>query len=189
MSSSRDVLTTGDVARICKVAPRTVAKWFDQGELRGYRIPGSKDRRIPRAQLIRFMRQHNIPLDGIETGQTRVLLVDTDAVWLRDVATQLEDHDHFEVLTAAGAFEAGCLVAGQKPHVLVFDPDAPGMDAADIGRLARTTKDMDQVRLIAASRGLTDATAERLRQAGIAGALKKPFSIADLVRSIESCLV
>ena len=50
-----DVLTTGQVAKICNVAPRTVSKWFDSGQLRGYRIPGSKDRRIPVQQLVRFM--------------------------------------------------------------------------------------------------------------------------------------
>jgi excisionase family DNA binding protein len=47
----KKVFTTGQVAKICKVAPRTVSKWFDSGRLRGYRIPGSQDRRIPREQL------------------------------------------------------------------------------------------------------------------------------------------
>ena len=36
------VFTTGQVAKICKVAPRTVSKWFDSGRLKGYRIPGSQ---------------------------------------------------------------------------------------------------------------------------------------------------
>ena len=42
----KDVLTTGDVARICNVASRTVSKWFDSGQLRGYRIPGSTGFRL-----------------------------------------------------------------------------------------------------------------------------------------------
>ena len=50
----RTIFTTGQVAKICKVAPRTVSKWFDSGRLRGYRIPGSQDRRIPREHPIRF---------------------------------------------------------------------------------------------------------------------------------------
>ena len=49
------VFTTGQVAKICKVAPRTVSKWFDSGRLKGYRIPGSQDRRIPREYLIKFL--------------------------------------------------------------------------------------------------------------------------------------
>ncbi len=55
------VFTTGQVAKICKVAPRTVSKWFDSGRLKGYRIPGSQDRRIPRDYLIKFLKEHGMP--------------------------------------------------------------------------------------------------------------------------------
>ncbi len=69
----KDVLTTGEVAKICNVASRTVSKWFDSGQLRGYRIPGSKDRRIPVSSLVKFMKSHGIPMDGLMSGSTRVL--------------------------------------------------------------------------------------------------------------------
>ena len=62
----KKVFTTGQVAKICKVAPRTVSKWFDSGRLRGYRIPGSQDRRIPREQLIKFLKEHGMPLGELE---------------------------------------------------------------------------------------------------------------------------
>lgn len=48
------VFTTGEVASICKVASRTVSKWFDSGRLKGYRIPGSQERCIPREYLKNF---------------------------------------------------------------------------------------------------------------------------------------
>ncbi|HUV41538.1 MAG TPA: helix-turn-helix domain-containing protein [Sedimentisphaerales bacterium] len=62
MAKGNNVLTTRDVAKICNVAPRMVSKWFDTGLLAGYRIPGSMDRRIPIAELARFMTAHNIPI-------------------------------------------------------------------------------------------------------------------------------
>ena len=62
----KTIFTTGQVAKICKVAPRTVSKWFDSGRLRGYRIPGSQDRRIPREHLIRFLKEHGMPLGELE---------------------------------------------------------------------------------------------------------------------------
>jgi len=62
MAKGNNVLTTGDVANICNVAPRTVSQWFDKGLLAGYRIPGSRDRRIPIAELARFMTAHRIPI-------------------------------------------------------------------------------------------------------------------------------
>ena len=74
----KDVLTTGEVAKVCNVAARTVSKWFDSGQLHGYRIPGSKDRRIPVSSLTQFMRAHGIPMDGLMAGQTRVLVADDD---------------------------------------------------------------------------------------------------------------
>src|SRR5436309_15660630 len=78
MPRQKDVLTTGEVAKICNVASRTVSKWFDSGQLRGYRIPGSKDRRIPVSSLVKFMKNHGIPMDGLMSGNTRVLLVDDE---------------------------------------------------------------------------------------------------------------
>ena len=78
MPIDKEVLTTGEVAKICNVAPRTVSKWFDVGTLKGYRIPGSKDRRIPVSELVKFMKIHGIPMDGLNTGRTRVLIVDSD---------------------------------------------------------------------------------------------------------------
>jgi predicted site-specific integrase-resolvase len=67
MAKGKNVLTTGDVAKICRVAPRTAQKWFDTGLLNGYLIPGSKDRRIPIAELKRFMEQNNMPMDLFPT--------------------------------------------------------------------------------------------------------------------------
>ena len=63
----KKVLTTGEVAEVCNVASRTVGKWFDGGLLKGYRIPGSRDRRIPIAELVRFMKEYGIP-GGEELG-------------------------------------------------------------------------------------------------------------------------
>src|ERR1700747_2636531 len=87
----KDVLTTGEVAKICNVAPRTVSKWFDTGALHGYRIPGSKDRRIPLNQLIRFMKHHGMPLNGLMTGCTRILLVDGEQDIVEVLEKILED--------------------------------------------------------------------------------------------------
>ena len=56
------VYTTGHVAKFCKVTSRTVAKWFDSGRLKGYRLPGLQDRRITRNDLIEFMKKHDMPL-------------------------------------------------------------------------------------------------------------------------------
>ena len=50
MGTDRTIFTTGQVAKICHVAPRTVSKWFDSGQLRGYRIPERRRLAVERQQ-------------------------------------------------------------------------------------------------------------------------------------------
>ena len=84
------VFTTGQVAKICKVAPRTVSKWFDSGRLKGYRIPGSQDRRIPREYLIRFLKEHGMPLGDLEDeAMAKVLIVAQDQVLIENLKREL----------------------------------------------------------------------------------------------------
>ena len=56
------VYTTKQVAELCNANQRTVSTWFDSGRLKGYRIPGSQDRRIPRDYLIKFLKEHGMPI-------------------------------------------------------------------------------------------------------------------------------
>ena len=84
------VFTTGQVAKICKVAPRTVSKWFDSGRLKGYRIPGSQDRRIPREYLIKFLKEHGMPLGDLEDeAMAKVLIVAQDQVLIENLKREL----------------------------------------------------------------------------------------------------
>lgn len=81
------VFTTGQVARLLCVAPRTVSKWFDTGLIAGYRIPGSgvePDRRITRDALLEFVKRNGLPMPpellegsrlaiGVNAGEFRQL--------------------------------------------------------------------------------------------------------------------
>lgn len=60
--------TTGQVAKLLRVSPRTVGKWMDKGMLTGHRIPGSDHRRFMRADLAAFVAEHKLPVtlpDGV----------------------------------------------------------------------------------------------------------------------------
>jgi excisionase family DNA binding protein len=185
MEMKRDVLTTGQVAKICNVAPRTVSKWFDTGQLRGYRIPGSKDRRIPREQLIRFMRAHGMPLDGLETGRRRVLIVDPDADLAALLARTLSTDFNIEVKTAASAFEAGTLAESFRPQVMIIDVSLGDLNARQLCHHLRSEPHLQNIKLVATSGGMTDGMGQGLLQDGFSAYLAKPFEIRPLVKLIE----
>lgn len=66
-AEKKEVFSTGDIAKLCHVAPATVAKWVDSGQLRGYRIPGSRDRRVQRDYLLEFLKEYDLPgIDVLE---------------------------------------------------------------------------------------------------------------------------
>jgi two-component system response regulator RpaA len=60
-----DVYSTGRIARALRVSSRTVGKWIDTEALKGYRLPGSNDRRVTRASLERFVRENGMPAEWL----------------------------------------------------------------------------------------------------------------------------
>lgn len=182
----KEVLTTGEVAKICNVAPRTVSKWFDTGSLKGYRIPGSKDRRIPVGELVRFMKSHGIPLDGLSSGRTRVLVVDADRDVTDTLSRVLAEQTNYEVHCANTAFEAGLECERFKPHVLLLDLHLNDGDSRKVADAVRTSSNLQMTRIVAMSGKLTDGQAHALRSQGFDDFLKKPFQVRQVVTAIES---
>ena len=87
MAVMKTVYTTGEAAKICKVSQQTIIRCFDTGQLKGFRVPGSRFRRIPRDQLIIFMRENNIPTDALESQLRKILIVDDDV----EIVTLIQD--------------------------------------------------------------------------------------------------
>jgi excisionase family DNA binding protein len=185
MPRQKDILTTGEVAKICNVAPRTVSKWFDSGALRGYRIPGSKDRRIPMNSLIRFMKAHNIPLDTLQSGRTRVLIVDDESEIVDVLEKVLTEQANYEVRTAHSGFAAGVECERFRPHVLLLDMHLGDLNGEIVLKQVRDNQDLQLTKVIAMSGKLTDGQAHHLIQNGFDGYLKKPFHVRQVIESIE----
>lgn len=188
MSRQKDILTTGEVAKICNVAPRTVSKWFDSGQLRGYRIPGSKDRRIPLNSLIRFMKAHNIPLDGLMSGRTRVLIVDEESEIVNVLEKMLSEQANYEVRVAHTGFAAGLECEKFRPHVMLLEMHLPDLDGEKLLKMVREHPDLQLTKVVAMSGKLTDGQANSLVSRGFDGYLKKPFAVRQVIESIEDAV-
>ncbi len=187
MAQERDVLTTGEVAKICNVAPRTVSKWFDSGQLGGYRIPGSKDRRIPMSELLRFMREHGIPIEGLQGGgEQRILIADDEPEIVDTLARVLREQTSFNVETASTSFAAGVAFERHRPDVLLLDVHLDGGESKDIASVVRASENGSHTRLIGMSGRLTDGQIQTLRFAGYDAFLKKPFQVRQVIEAINS---
>jgi excisionase family DNA binding protein len=185
MAKGKNVLTTGDVAKICNVAPRTVSKWFDKGQLKGYRIPGSKDRRIPVNELIRFMKQNNMPTDILPVGAIRILVVDSNVEASEQLTHKLLERTEYEVQTVHSNFETGFVAQKFAPHVILVSLLGEGIDARDICKTIRSNKDLQTIKIIAITNHLSEAEAAALIQNGFDGNLEDISNLDEVVRKIE----
>lgn len=118
------LLTTGHVADLCQVAPRTAAKWIDSGKLKGFPIPGSRDRRVRLDVLRKFMAEHHLPTERLERlpdGRAKVMVVTQDEAFQNDLIRSLGTASIYLVCTS-GAFDAGRYLGGNDyPAVAVID--------------------------------------------------------------------
>ncbi len=188
MAKGKNVLTTGDVAKICNVAARTVSKWFDTGQLKGYRIPGSKDRRIPLSELIRFMKVHNMPTGGLPVGKIRVLIVDSNEEASSALAETLKTKAGYDVQTVRSDFETGAIAHRFAPHVLLVNLLADDVDAAGICRSIRTDEDLQTIKVIALANHLSDSEYTALLKKGFDGCISDFSDITGVIKKIEEAI-
>ena len=180
----KTVFTTGDVADICKVSQQTVIRCFDNGKLRGFRVPGSRFRRIPRESLLEFMKENSIPLDNLETGKKRVLVVDDDEAILEMLTDLLERDGRFEVKVARGGYEAGILTQEFQPDVMVLDYKLPDINGNHVCRTIRANVNFSHVKIIIISGVADPDEIAMLKGAGADDFLRKPFQIDELTARI-----
>src|SRR5205807_9107038 len=174
----RRVFTTGQGAKICKVAPRTVSGWFDSGRLRGYRIPGSRDRRIPREQLIRFLKEHGMPLGELEEEEWhKILVIGTEKLFHDRVKELLPENDDFKYELAQSGFEAGTLAQSFHPDTIIIDLGLGRSESIQIATNLRKNEAYSAV-LIVGLAGEDEAAPEKLSECGVNEVVQKPLDVA-----------
>jgi excisionase family DNA binding protein len=177
----KTVFTTGEAAKICKVSQQTIIRCFDSGQLKGFRVPGSRFRRIPREQLYAFMRDNGIPTDALESGKRKVLIVDDDQELVELIVDVLDKDGRFEVRTVNNGFDAGMMVKEYHPDLIVLDVMLPDINGREVCQRVRTDKTMDDVRIICISGMVEEDKIEDLKSAGANDFLHKPFEVETLI--------
>src|SRR3954454_3281918 len=177
----KTVFTTGEAAKICKVSQQTIIRCFDNGQLKGFRVPGSRFRRIPREALYRFMKDNGIPTDALESGKRKVLLVDDDAELVELMTKVLEEDGRFEVRVAGNGFDAGMMVKEYHPDLIVLDVMLPDINGKEVCHRVRADPALEDVRILCISGMIEDDKIQELKLSGADDFLHKPFDIEELI--------
>ena len=180
----KTVFTTGEAAKICKVSQQTIIRCFDSGQLKGFRVPGSRFRRIPRESLFRFMKDNGIPTDALESGRRGILVVDDDQGVVDLITDVLATDNRFETKAVNNGFGAGMLAKEYHPDLIILDVMLPDINGKAVCELIRADPTMQDIKIICISGMVEEDRIQELKDAGADDFLHKPLDIDELVRRI-----
>jgi len=175
------VYTTGEAADICKLSQQTIIRCFDSGQLKGFRVPGSKFRRIPRDCLVQFMKDNGIPMDGFGGDRIRVLIVDDDPEIIQLFLDALDGDGRFEVATAQTGYDAGVMTQQFRPDIVVLDYMLPDINGNVVCKTIRENPDLAHIKILIISGMVNPAEVDSLLAAGADEFAKKPFNIEHVI--------
>ncbi|MBW7991358.1 MAG: response regulator [Planctomycetes bacterium] len=184
----KDLFTTGEAASICKVSQQTIIRCFDAGRLEGFRVPGSRFRRIPLKNLVRFMKDNNIPLDTIESGKRKILIVDDDSEIVELLEDVLERDGRFEIKTASSGYEAGMATEKFRPELILLDYMLPDVNGNVVCQTIRKNPEFENIKIIIISGVVKQDEIAQLLKSGAEDFIRKPFNITELTDKITFVL-
>lgn len=184
----KDLFTTGEAAEICKVSQQTIIRCFDAGRLDGFRVPGSRFRRIPRQSLVKFMQENKIPLDAIESGKRKVLIVDDDAEIVDLIVEILRRDGRFETETASSGYEAGIATQRFRPELILLDYMLPDVNGNVVCQTIRKNPEFENIRIIIVSGVVKQDEIAQLLRSGAQDFIRKPFDVVELTGKIAAAL-
>jgi excisionase family DNA binding protein len=188
MDKMKDLFTTGEAAEVCKISQQTIIRCFDSGRLNGFRVPGSRFRRIPRQSLVKFMKDNNIPLDTIDSGKRKILVVDDDAEIVELIVDVLSRDGRFDTKTASSGYEAGIATQRYRPELILLDYMLPDVNGNIVCQTIKKNPEFENIKIIIVSGVVKQDEIDRLLKSGAQDFIKKPFDIAELIDKIASAL-
>ncbi len=184
----KDLFTTGEAAVVCKVSQQTIIRCFDAGRLDGFRVPGSRFRRIPRQSLIKFMKENGIPLDNIDSGKKKILIVDDDAEIVELIADVLVRDGRFEIKTAFSGYDAGISTQQFRPDLILLDYMLPDINGNVVCQTIRKNPEFENIKIIIVSGVVKQDEIEQLLKSGAEDFIRKPFDVVELTGKITAVL-
>ena len=186
--ATKTVFTTGEAAKICKVSQQTIIRCFDSGQLKGFRVPGSRFRRIPREQLFAFMRENGIPTDALKRDQKKkkILVVDDDENSVELLEAMFADEDGFEVRSASSGADAAVVAGSFNPDIILLDIMLPDLDGDEIFKSIRKEESLKNTKVVVVTALSEKEWRDRMMEAGVDAFFTKPIDVRKLMSKIKT---
>ncbi len=174
--------TTHEIAKFCDVYPSSVLHWINEGKLRAHVTPGGH-RRVAREELIRFLKQFQMPIPAeLRAGRRRVLIVDDEPEMARMLEKIFRMHaEVFDVEASSSGIDALIKIGQSPPDLVVLDVVMPKMDGFQVCQILKTRPETRYVRIIALTGKKVPINEHKLDEHHIDAFFRKPFDVGQLL--------
>lgn len=178
-------LTTGEIASFCDVNLRTVIRWIERGELKGFKLPGRGNNRVTQEDFVEFLKNHKMPIPAelLDDGYNHILIVDDELPFSKSIQRVLRGAG-YETSIANDGFSAGSQLSALKPALMTLDLSMPGLDGFDVIRFVRHSAIISSTRILVVS-ALNEQELRKALECGADAYLQKPFANSELLASVE----
>ena len=185
----KDVYTTYQISRFCRVDIATVTNWIDEGKLKAYKTPGGH-RRIQKKDFLQFLQRYTMPVPAeIKTDRLRVLVVDDEKYVVEIIVRALKKSGYnFEIESAFDGFEAGIKAANLLPDMVILDINLPGVDGYKVLKDIRSNEELKDIKVLAISGKSIPETREKILKYGADDFIAKPFNIKVIISAVAELL-
>ena len=134
------------------------------------------------------MKENDIPLDNLDSGRRKVLVVDDDPEIVELMVDVLERDGRFDVKTASSGYDAGVLTQEFRPDMMILDYMLPDVNGNVVCKTIRQNPVFEHMKIIIVSGVVNQDEIDDLLGHGGDAFMKKPFSIDELVGKMAELL-
>lgn len=184
-----------EVANICGVANQTAINWIRNGYLKAYSTPGGQYR-VYADDLVGFMieRKMRVPenlasICSARTAGQGILIVEDDS-GLNSVLHQYlsKEFSDATIYQAFDGFEAGSIMAGKKPGVVLLDLNLPGVDGFELCKKINSSEEFGHPAVIVITALQDSSLEERIHEMNATAFFRKPVVLEELTQAVGDAL-
>ena len=134
------------------------------------------------------MKNNHIPLDNLDSGKKKILIVDDDAEIVELMVDVLARDGRFDIKTASSGYEAGIFTEHFRPDLILLDYMLPDVNGNVVCRTIRNNPEFEDIKIIIVSGVVKRDEIDELLKCGAEDFVKKPFNIVQLTDKINDVL-
>ncbi len=180
----KEIFTAPEIAKICRVSRQTIFYWIKKGYLNAFRPAKNAVWKVTRRELVKYMKEHEIPMEFLYGEKIKILVVDDEVSLTRLIEESFRDIDKFQLETANSGFIAGAKLESFKPDVVILDIFLGDIDGREFFKHIREHTELFGIKVIGISGKFSEIEIQSLLEQGFSDFLQKPFKIEKLKESI-----